>query len=379
MNIVNEPFKFNKVISTVEKNSDNGDIIKSITIRNEQITDWIPYNGKPFSINLSLYPVTVEDNARSAIDALSAIEKSLDPTKLVGANLINKMDIFTNIASTVNDIVIKLVNNSKVKDEINYRITLEQYSEEEDGNTKLQEGFYLLTDSTSGIKPENVKIDALSNVTIAGIDREYSYMIIRIQRSESRKDLSTFAFYDNIRQADKALMNKNLAEMDKQLNEFKIKLYDNDRFTDNEKKQLWIAKYSSYAAKAAKADRNYKPNQLFFDDNDQLLKFAKTLSSVDFAKKMESLAVSYAIKDYISADMDTSSLKLVSQKSMFQLYSDLPVEKKSKLNKQLTTEFKIKTDEKAVQQYLTVLDTVDSQEKKQDMKLDKDSSNKDVK
>ena len=139
-------------------------------------------------------------------------------------------------------------------------------------NLKLREGFFLLSAGDSEINPSEVKIDALGNVTVNGeLNSEYSYIIIKISKTTNVKGIQNYDFYKNLLEADDALSNGDIEEMDRKLIEFKSLFFNSTDFTLNMKRDIWKEKYLLYAKRAKKVDDKYELKQYFFDRNDNII------------------------------------------------------------------------------------------------------------
>ena len=59
---------FNKIINTIDKSSStNGRVIKSKTIINKNVANWIPYKGNDLVLSVSLYPIQSKDNIKKLL------------------------------------------------------------------------------------------------------------------------------------------------------------------------------------------------------------------------------------------------------------------------------------------------------------------------
>ena len=343
---------FSKIISTIEQSSSNSNIIKSKTIINKNIANWIPYKGNDLNLAISLYPIQYKDNIKETINSLATVGTAIGNSN---ENLINSINIVSSIATTINNQLNQLILKSGAKDEINYEVSLEHQLTADDENLKLREGFFILSMGDSKINPSKVNIDNLGNVTIDGeLNSEYSYIIIKISKTTNVKGIQNYDFYKNLLKADDALSNGDIEEMDRKLIEFKSLFFNSSDFTLNMKKDIWKEKYLLFAKRAKKIDSEYSLKQYFFDSNDEIIKLidsVNTKSNEAIIAEIDKQAIKSVLQNYFKYEKGMQDIPN-NIDELQELYTKSLGTDKQQINKKLDDEFKIQIKNNNLEQFI---------------------------
>jgi hypothetical protein len=344
---------FNKIINSINKSSNtNGRVIKSKTIINKNVANWIPYKGNDLVLSISLYPIQSKDNIKETINSLVTVGNAIGANN---ENLINSINIVSSIATSINNQLNELIIKSGTKDEINYEVALEHQLTSDNENLKLREGFFLLSAGESQLKPSEVKIDNFGNVTVNGkLNSDYSYIIIKISKTTNPKGIQKYDFYVNLLEADNALSNGDIEEMDRKLIEFKSLFFNSTNFTLNMKKDIWKEKYLLYAKRAKKIDDKYELKQYFFDKNDNiitLIESAKTKGNNSIIAEIDKQAIKAVLQNYFKYEKEIINVP-DNIDELQKLYLESVDKDKQEINKMLDNDFQIKIENNDIQKYI---------------------------
>ncbi len=344
---------FNKIINSIDKSSNtDGRVIKSKTIINKNVANWIPYKGNDLVLSISLYPIQSKDNIKETINSLVTVGNAIGANN---ENLINSINIVSSIATSINNQLNELIIKSGTKDEINYEVALEHQLTSDNENLKLREGFFLLSSGDSQLKPSEVNIDNFGNVTVNGkLNSEYSYIIIKISKTINVKGIQNYDFYKKLLKADDALSNGDIEEMDRKLIEFKSLFFNSTDFTQNMKKDVWKEKYLLYAKRAKKIDSKYELKQYFFDKNDDiitLIESVKSKSDDAIIAEIDKQAIKAVLQNYFKYEKEMTNVPN-NIGELQKLYSVSKDNDKQEINKMLDNDFQIEIENNDMQKYI---------------------------